>query len=272
MTQGKVALVTGVSCGIGHATAATLADQGFRVFGTTRQSVDAGAALGSVTLVRLDVRDDESVHTCVRAVLDQAGRLDALVNSAGYVLLGSLEETSIEEARGLFETNFFGVLSMCRAVLPVMRQQGAGRIVNVSSVLGFLPAPYMGIYAASKHAIEGYSESLDHELRQFGIRVSVIEPGFTRTSLGRNGQVTNQHLEPYAIERDRAAGAVREHIANGDDPAVVASRVLAALTSDSPRLKYPAGREARVLTLMRKFAPSGLVDKGLRKQFRLDAV
>ena len=189
MTQGNVALVTGVSSGIGRATAAILAGQGFRVFGTTRQSVDASVASGSVTLVRLDVRDDESVHTCVRAVLDQAGRLDALVNSAGYVLLGSLEETSIEEARELFETNFFGVLRMCRAVLPAMRQQGAGRIVNVSSVLGFLPAPYMGIYAATKHAIEGYSESLDHEVRQFGIRVSVIEPGFTRTRLDRNGQI-----------------------------------------------------------------------------------
>ena len=188
------------------------------------------------------------------------------------MLQGSLEETGIDEAKALFETNFFGVLRMSAAVLPTMRQQRAGRIVNISSVIGFLPAPYMEIYAASKHAIERYSESLDHEVRQFGIRVSVIEPGFTRTSFGLNGQVTNRPLEAYAVERDRAAEAVREHITNGDDTAVVASRVLAALMSDSPRLRYPAGREAKFLSRLRKFAPSSLLDKGLRKQFGLAAV
>ncbi|MGH9455498.1 MAG: SDR family NAD(P)-dependent oxidoreductase, partial [Terriglobia bacterium] len=165
MGEKKVVLVTGVTSGIGAATASLLSDRGFRVFGTARQPAETGAALGAVTLVRLDVREEESVRTCVRTVLDQAGRIDALLNNAGYVLQGSLEETSIDEAKALFETNFFGVLQMNRAVLPIMREQRAGRIVNISSVLGFLPAPYMGIYAASKHAIEGYSESLDHEVR-----------------------------------------------------------------------------------------------------------
>jgi len=204
-------------------------------------------------------------------VLDQAGRIDALVNNAGYTLVGSLEETSIEEAKEVFETNFFGVLRMSQAVLPIMREQGYGRIVNIGSVVGFLPAPYQGIYAASKHALEGYSESLDHEVRQFGIRVSVIEPGFTRTNIGQNGQLAHQPLVPYDSERNRVLDAIRESIANGEEPAKVASVVLEALTTRSPRLRYPAGREAKFLSRLRKFAPSSLFDKGLRKQFGLHA-
>jgi NAD(P)-dependent dehydrogenase (short-subunit alcohol dehydrogenase family) len=177
----KVGLVTGVSSGIGRATATLLSERGFRVFGTMRGRNQESQALRNVELIRLDVRDEESVRSCLRIVIDQAGRIDALVNNAGYALVGSSEETSIEEAKEVFETNFFGVLRMSQAVLSLMRGQGHGRIANVSSVVGFLPAPYTGIYAASKHALEGYSESLDHEVRQFGIRVSVIEPGFTRT-------------------------------------------------------------------------------------------
>ena len=153
-----------------------------------------------------------------------------------------------------------------------MRQQGAGRIVNVSSVLGLLPAPYLGIYAATKHPIEGYSASLDHEVRRFGIRVSVIELGFMRTRLDRNGQTAGHPLPVYASERDRASEAVRVQIANGDDLAIVASRVLTALTGKSPRLRYPAGREAKFLSLLRKFAPSRFLDQGLRKQFGLKTV
>jgi short-subunit dehydrogenase len=156
----------------------------------------------------LDVRDEESVDAGVQAVLDQAGRIDALINNAGSVLFGSLEETSIDEAKALFETNFFGVLRMCQAVLPIMRRQNDGRIVNISSVLGFLPAPYMGIYATTKHALEGYSESLDHEVRQFGIRVSLIEPGFTRTNLNKNSELVTQ---PQAGTQSRPGRRGKEH-------------------------------------------------------------
>ncbi len=271
MTREKVALVTGVSSGIGRATATLLSGRGFRVFGTMRRPSETNERLGDMELLRLDVRDEDSVRSCVGTVLDEAGRIDALVNNAGYTLMGSLEETSIEEVKQVFETNFFGVLRMSQAVLPIMREQKSGRIANISSVLGFLPAPYMGIYAASKHALEGYSESLDHEVRQFGIRVSLIEPEFTRTSLGQNAQQAGQLLGTYASERNRALDAIRESIADGDDPVTVASVILEALTSRSPRLRYPAGREAKFLSRLRKFAPTRLLDKGLRKQFRLEA-
>jgi short-subunit dehydrogenase len=147
----------------------------------------------------------------------------------------------------MFETNFFGVLRLCQAVLPIMRQQRQGRIVNISSVLGFLPAPYMGIYAAAKHAIEGYPESLDHEVRQFGIRVSVVQPGFTRTSLSQNSQLVHQALDEYSSDRGLALAAVVKNIANGARPDRVASVIIAALTDRTPRLRYPGGREAKLL-------------------------
>jgi NAD(P)-dependent dehydrogenase (short-subunit alcohol dehydrogenase family) len=189
MSQEKVVLVTGVSSGIGRTIAAVLASRGFRVFGTTRRSGEPGRQLSDVELVRLDVRDEESVRSCVKTVLDKAGRIDALINNAGYTLIGALEETTIDEAKQLFETNFFGAMRMTQAVLRSMRERRSGRIINIGSVVGFVPAPYQGIYCASKHALEGYSESLDHEVRQFGIRVSVIEPGFTRTNIAQNSQM-----------------------------------------------------------------------------------
>ena len=237
MADKKVALVTGVSSGIGRATATLLSGRGFRVFGTMRKPPETNTRYGDVELVGLDVRDEESVRTCLRTVLERAGRIDALVNNAGYMLIGSLEETSIEEAKEVFETNFFGVLRITQAVVPIMREQKCGRIANVSSVLGFLPAPYAGIYAASKHAVEGYSQSLDHEVRQFGIRVSVIEPGFTRTNLDQNGQLASHLLEAYADERGRAREAIRQNITDGEDPVRVASVVLEALARRSPDRK-----------------------------------
>jgi NAD(P)-dependent dehydrogenase (short-subunit alcohol dehydrogenase family) len=270
MGEKKVVLVTGVRSGIGTATASLLSEQGFRVFGTMRRLDGSSAGLKNTELVQLDVRDEESVRSCVRTVLDRAGRIDALVNNAGHSLIGSSEETSIEEGKDLFETNFFGVLRMVQAVLPSMREQRSGRIVNLSPVVGFLPAPYMGIYGASKHALEGYSESLDHEVRQFGIRVSVVEPGFTRTNLDQNGQLASQHLEAYAAERDRAREAVRASIAHGENPATVAAVVSEALKSRSQRRRYPVGREAKFLSILKKLAPAQLLDKGIRKQFGLE--
>jgi NAD(P)-dependent dehydrogenase (short-subunit alcohol dehydrogenase family) len=272
MNREKVALVTGVSSGIGLATATLLSERGFRVFGTMRRPSQTNGPLRNVEVIGLDVRDEESVRSCLRAVLDQAGRIDALVNNAGYTLIGSLEETSMEEAKQVFETNFFGVLRMSQAVLPVMRGQGYGRIANISSVLGFLPGPYQGIYTASKHALEGYSESLDHEVRQFGIRVCLIEPGFTQTSIGQNARLAREALEAYADERKRVRDAIQKSIESGDDPVAVASVILEALTSRSPRVRYPAGRQAILLSRLGKFAPAKLFDKGLRKQFGLQVV
>ena len=266
--QPKVALVTGVSSGIGQEIAQLLIERGWQVFGTVRKLNEA-AAIGGVKLVSMDVTDLGSVNQAVQAVLQASGRIDALVNNAGYALMGALEETSIEEAQQQFETNFFGVMRTTQAVLPTMRQQKAGRIVNISSVLGFLPAPYMGVYSASKHAVEGYTETLDHEVRGFGIRAVLVEPGYTRTALGTKAKTTALALEDYANERQRAAAATQSQIDKAAGPAAVAAAVYTALTSTHPRLRYPVSQGV-MLSRLRRFAPAQLVDRGLRSQFQLD--
>src|SRR3954447_17267957 len=178
---GRVALVTGTSSGIGEAAARALVDAGFTVYGTSRRAI-AGEERDGVTFLPVDVTDDESVARGVREVLGRSGRIDVLVNNAGLGIAGAAEESSIEQARALFDTNVFGSIRTTRAVLPQMREQGSGRIINVSSVLGFLPAPFGALYSATKHAMEGYSESLDHEVREHGVRVLLVEPAYTRTS------------------------------------------------------------------------------------------
>src|SRR5207302_4455373 len=168
--KSKIALVTGASSGIGEATATRLAMAGYKVYGTSRRTALAGQR--SFELLPLDVTSDESVEVAVKEVLRLEGRIDLLVNNAGFgIAPGAAEESSMEQARSIFETNFFGIVRLTRAVVPHMRRQGGGRIINIGSVLGFLPMPYGALYAATKHAIEGYSESLDHELRTRGIRV-----------------------------------------------------------------------------------------------------
>src|SRR5262245_50464307 len=161
--RSRIVLITGASSGIGRATAELLAARGYRVFGGVRAAATT-RPLADVELVPLDVRDDASVKACVDEVRSRAGRIDVLVNNAGVNLVGAVEETSISQAQALFDTNVIGILRMIKAVLSGMRHQGSGKIVNIGSILGLIPAPFMGVYASTKHAVEGLSESLDHEV------------------------------------------------------------------------------------------------------------
>ena len=175
-------------------------------------------------------------------------------------------------SRAIFETNFFGIVRMTRAVVPYMRQQGSGRIINIGSVLGLLPMPYMALYAATKHAIEGYSESLDHELRTRGIRVSVIEPAYTKTQFDANLLEADSKLDEYREVRASLDKTLKKVMAAADEPGIVAEVVLKAASAARPNLRYTAGVVAGRLRLLRRFAPAGLVDAGIRKDLRLDAV
>lgn len=226
-TNPGVALVTGASSGIGRATAIALQSAGFRVFGTSRRAAKNSDGL---TMLACDVTDDASVAKLVDDVLAETGRIDLLVNNAGMGLFGGAEESSIAQAQALFEVNAFGVLRVTNAVLPIMRRQGKGRIVNLSSVQGFIPAPYFALYASTKHAIEGYSESLDHELRPFGIRVALVEPAYTRTSFEDNLAKPDQLLDIYDAARAGVNAVVRKAMEKGDSPELVAKTVLAAAT------------------------------------------
>lgn len=268
MSNSKVVVVTGVSSGIGRATAEKFAKRGCRVFGTVRSTAKAQSIHG-VVLVEMDVRDDASVQRAIQTIIGQAKRIDVLVNSAGGSLLGSTEETSIAEAQSLFDTNVFGILRTIQAVLPHMREQGSGRIVNVSSVLGFLPAPYMGIYSASKHAVEGLSESLDHEVRQFGIRVTLVEPSFTKTNLDINAPLASVGIADYDRERELASRAIVNTVKSAPEPDGVANAIVEAALGAWRMRRTPAG-QASLLSKLRRFMPSGPVDSSLRKTFGLN--
>jgi short-subunit dehydrogenase len=269
IVQSKTALVTGASSGIGEATAERLAIAGYKVYGTSRRA--AKASERSFELLPLDVTSDESVEAGVREVLRSEGRIDLLVNNAGFGLApGAAEESSVEQARAIFETNFFGIVRMTRAVVPHMRRQRSGRIINIGSVLGFLPMPYAALYVATKHAVEGYSESLDHELRTRGVRVSVIEPAYTKTRFDANFVEPDSKLDEYLEVRASVGRTLTEVMAAADDPGVVADVVLEAASAARPKLRYTAGVRAGRLRLLRRFAPAGLLDIGIRKDLRLE--
>ncbi|VVE23186.1 oxidoreductase [Pandoraea terrigena] len=263
----KVVVITGVSSGIGRAVAMKFAEQGCQVFGTVRDTAKAQAIPG-VALVEMDVRDEASVQQGIQAVIAQAKRIDVLVNSAGVTLLGATEETSIAEAQTLFDTNLFGLLRTIQAVLPCMRKQHAGRIVNISSVLGFLPAPYMALYSASKHAVEGLSETLDHEVRQFGIRVALVEPSFTKTNLDLNAPQTALKIAEYGRDFGVVSQAILTLVQKAPDPDGVASTIVDAALGRWKMRHTPKG-EASLLAKLRRFMPAGPVGKSLRKTFGL---
>src|SRR5262245_188196 len=182
LVMAKSILVTGASSGIGAAIVARLARDGHRVAGTSR-SVSPETGAGGVRMIALDVTSDESVRSCVKTFLDFAGRIDVLINNAGYLQSGAVEEVTVEQARAEFETNYFGLVRMIKAVLPAMRAQKSGLVTATSSLAGMIPLPFWGQYNASKFAVEGLMETLRHEVKPFGISVAMVEPGASRTPL-----------------------------------------------------------------------------------------
>jgi len=266
-----VAIVTGASSGIGQATAELLANSGYKVYGTSRKV--AQATQRSYKMIALDVNSEESIEAAIKEVVKIEGRIDLVVNNAGFgVAPGGAEESSIEQTKMIFDTNFFGIVRMTRAVVPYMRKQGAGRIINIGSILGLIPAPYMATYAATKHAVEGFSESLDHELRTRGIRVSVVEPGYTNTHFEANTLEVDAKIDEYNIARKALAKLMKVAIAAGDDPKVVANVVLKAANAKNPKLRYAAGKVACRLSFLRRFAPAALLDIGIRQELKLDSL
>jgi NAD(P)-dependent dehydrogenase (short-subunit alcohol dehydrogenase family) len=267
LSGSKVAIVTGASSGIGRATSEALAQAGFTVFGTSRRAASDGPK--QVTMLTCDVTDDALVNSLVSTVLSRTGRIDVLVNNAGIGLLGGAEESSIRQVQALFDVNLFGAIRMTNAVLPAMRKRGEGRIINIGSVLGLIPAPYSAHYSATKHALEGYSESLDHETRAFNIRVSLIEPGYTRSGFEQNTLKPDSVLAEYDQIRTDVSASLKEFMAAADLPQVVADAVLRAAADARPRRRYAAGKTARTVSMLRRFVPAAAFDKSLRKQMRL---
>jgi NAD(P)-dependent dehydrogenase (short-subunit alcohol dehydrogenase family) len=269
MTNGprRVVLITSASSGIGWATAELVAARGQRVFGGVR-AVATPHPLAGAELVPLDVRDETSVKACVEEVRNRAGRIDVLINNAGINLVGAIEETSISPAQALFDTNVIGVLRVNQAVLQGMRRQGTGLIVNISSILGFIPAPFMGVYASTKHALEGLSESLDHEVRTFGIRVVLIEEYYTRINLDTSAAQAEGRIDAYASQRHRTAGVITQDTNTAPEPKLVAEQVLRSIEGPYPHAT--AHGQAALLSWLR-LLPARLFEPSLRKAFALDS-
>lgn len=264
----KVVLVTGVSSGFGQAIAAELDTRGYRVFGTTRKP--SAAAPTGCTLVSMNVDDEGSVTAGVAEVLRHAGRIDAVVNNAGWGFAGAIEDTTVDEARRQFETNFFGMHRMCRAVLPHMRAQRAGRIVNMSSLAGLVSVPFQAMYSASKFAVEAYTEALRMETRPVGIHVAMVEPGdfATRFTANRRMTAASTAESPYAERCRTAVLRMAEDESGNVDIGPVVRAVITAVEARNPRLRYPAASALqRTLVSLRPVLPQALFEYLLMEHY-----
>ncbi|WP_222251708.1 oxidoreductase [Rhizobium leguminosarum] len=264
----RVALVTGATSGIGKATAIALAAAGFQVIGTGRNTAQL-AAPAWVTYLDLDVTSDESVASAVSQVIERFGHIDVLVNNAGVGTTGAAEEFSITQTQDVFDINVYGVMRTTKAVLPHMRSQGRGRIINVSSLSGFVPSPFMALYVSTKHAVEGYSQSLDHEVRDHGVRVLLVEPGPINTPFAGHSVVADTPMPLYAAGRRNYDELLEKNLSSGDDPAVVAKVIVAAATDRNPKLRRTAGRAARIINAVYHVAPARIFDRVIRRFNRM---
>ena len=244
----KVVLVTGASSGFGRSTCKLLAEKGNRVYGTGRK-VQSGDQVDGFTMVQLDVNDDLSVKTAIQFVIEQEGRLDVLVNNAGYGIVGSLEDTSIDEIKALFETNVHGVLRCCKAALPEMRKNRSGLIINVSSIAGEIGLPFRGAYSASKAVVIKYTEALSMEVLDDGIRVCVVEPGDFKTNVSENRRYAADIGTHYKDRHEHMKKQIDQDVASSGDPIAVAQAIERIVRSGGPKLRY------RVAPLIQRMAP-----------------
>ncbi len=279
MDKNPIALITGSNSGIGLATSLYLARRGYTVWATMRNLEKADELRKiieserlPIEIAQLDVRDDDSVKEAVTQIVQKSGRIDVLVNNAGYGLRGAIEEVSLDEWKAQFETNFYGVIRVTQAVLPQMRAQRSGAIVNISSVLGRMAIPFSGPYVASKFALEGLTETLRYELAPWNIKVVLIEPGFIATNFQQNAQLAQaaqNENSPYALFKQASARRIQRNIYRAAPPERVAETIYRAITHPRPKLRYAVGRDARLVLPLRKLLPEGLFERILTRQLGL---
>jgi NADP-dependent 3-hydroxy acid dehydrogenase YdfG len=267
----KVALVTGASSGIGEATARALMAAGYQVFaGARRLDRMAGLAAAGAALLKLDVTDDASMVAAIAAIKTGAGRLDVLVNNAGYGSYGALEDVPLDEARRQFDVNVFGLARLCQLVLPIMRAQKSGKIVNITSIGGKIWEPLGSWYHATKFAVEGLSDCLRVEVERFGIDVIVIEPGAIRTEwagIARDGLLQTSGSGAYAEQAQGHARllAAADTSSLTSPPTVVANTIVRAVGARRPKTRYATGGGARTILLLRTILPDRMFDRLMRR-------
>jgi NAD(P)-dependent dehydrogenase (short-subunit alcohol dehydrogenase family) len=259
--QNNVALVTGSSSGIGFETALLLARTGFHTYASMRnleksKNITEIASTGKLPLqvVQLDVNDDRSVKDAIDKIVAEKERIDVLVNNAGYGLFSPIDDITLDQLKEQFETNFFGVVRVTKEVLPIMRKQRKGTIVNVSSVGGRVGAPLNSAYIASKFALEGLSESMRYELKEFGINIVIIEPGVIKTNFAENIKTADARSEYAGLIGRALKGFGKMFDNNSSPPKLVAEAILNAITSKEPEIRYVVGEDAKSIMKLRKSA------------------
>jgi len=278
MADQKVAIVTGSSSGIGYETALVLARNGFRTYATMRNLEKANAISDvakreklSLHTIKLDVTDEKSVNEAIKTIKSDAGRIDVLVNNAGYGLTGSLEDLSMSEIKAQYETNVFGLIRVTQAVLPIMREQKSGIIVNISSIGGKMAIPLQSPYHGTKFAVEGLSESIAYELEPFGIKIVIIEPGAIKTNFDTGmivAQKNQNPSSPYYKSMQKLQSSINSVFKNGTPPTKVAEVILNAVTAPNPNLRYTAGDDAALLAQKRKELPDSEFQKLVLEFFK----
>ena len=278
MADQKVAIVTGSSSGIGYETALVLARNGFRTYATMRNLEKANAISDvakreklSLHTIKLDVTDEKSVNDAIKTIKSDAGRIDVLVNNAGYGLTGSLEDLSMSEIKAQYETNVFGLIRVTQAVLPIMREQKSGIIVNISSIGGKMAIPLQSPYHGTKFAVEGLSESIAYELEPFGIKIVIIEPGAIKTNFDTGMVVAQKNQNPsspYYKSMQKLQSSINSVFKNGTPPAKVAEVILNAITTPNPNLRYTVGEDAALLAQKRKELPDSEFQKLVLEFFK----
>jgi NAD(P)-dependent dehydrogenase (short-subunit alcohol dehydrogenase family) len=268
-----VVLITGTSSGIGREAVGHLRAAGCLVLATARDpaTIAGLVAPGEVECLQLDVADDASRRACVAEALRRHGRIDALVNNAGYGAMLAVEDTDLVAMRTMYDTNVFGPHEMARLVLPQMRRHGSGRIVNVASIAGHVPVPLLGAYCSTKFALRALTQALDSEVREFGIRAVLVEPGVIQTNFGTHSLTqtrANVEMESSVYVRLYRKWGARRERRHGAHPRVVAKRIVHACTARRPRNHYFAPMDAKATNLLKRLLPDAWILWGMRRYFR----
>ncbi len=257
-------LITGASSGIGYTTAQLLRSRGYEVFGTSRNP----EKFPNQELVPLDVTSSKSITACVEAVLKKSGKIDVLINNIGGGLAGAIEETSLEEAKGIFEASFWSAVRVTKAVLPSMRKRRSGKIIIMSSAGGFNAFPYRTFYSASKFALEGYGESLRHEVRPFGVSVSLVEPAGVNVPDKKIMQA-KERIDDYGKAREQFTRFFYESMQKGLPPENVAKTIVRIIETEHPQLRYLVGMQAKSLRLLQRVLPQTTFESFMRRILKL---
>jgi len=263
--KNQVALVVGASSGVGKVCANYLVSQGYTVYGSSRKA-NYGDVIDDIHMLPIDVTDEDTITKAVNYIYEKEGGIHVLINCPGYGLAGSIEDTSTEEAEKIFKTNFFGVMACCRAVLPIMRAQRDGLIINISSVAGFIAIPYQAMYSSSKYALEAMTEALRIEVKPFNIRVSLIAPGDMKTNFVREYTVKS-HDSVYKERCTKAVQAMIESEHKGPGPEVVLKELKKILYKRNPAIRRVVGFQYKLIAFLIRLLPKKLVHYVVEKLY-----